>query len=187
MKTLVFILALLAQQHQQMTRPTPEEIAAARAAAMPGPEHTELAALAGTWDIEMTFTMGPGLNMTMSGRGTNRMILGDRFLISEASGKDPKSGYAVETFSIYGFDRRSNDFTIMQYDSTGTYGVGAIGKRAAGANEVSMRGEMSEHGGIKKYDMVLRWIDRDTYVVEVFFHLPEGRSKIVDVMHKRIK
>jgi hypothetical protein len=107
--------------------------------------------------------------------------------VAEASGTDPKSGYAVETFSIYGFDRRTNDFTIMQYDSTGTYGVGATGKRAAGANDVSMRGEMAEHGGIKKYDMVLRWVDRDTYVVEVFFHLPEGRTKIVDVMHKRTK
>ena len=120
-------------------------------------------------------------------RGVNTMVLGGRFLMATTTSREPKSGLAVDTMSIYGFDRRNGNFTIVAYDTMGTYYVTAAGKKAPGANEVVMKGEVEEHGGMKKYDMVLRWVDRDTYVTEIIFYLPQGPLKIVDITHRRVK
>ena len=187
MKTLALLLALVAHQQQQMKPPTPEEMQAAMAAMAPGPEHKELEALAGTWDLEITYAMGTGQKMSFAGRGVNTMILGGRFLTATTASREPKSGLAVDTLSIYGFDRRNGNFTIVAYDTMGTYYVTAAGKKAAGASQVVMKGEVEEHGGIKKYDMVVRWVDRDTYVTEIVFYLPQGPLKIVDITHRRVK
>lgn len=94
---------------------------------------------------------------------------------------------SVESLSIYGFDRRTNEYTVVGYDTMGTYYVTAAGKREAGANEVVMQGEIEEHGDVKKYDMVLRWADADTHVTEIIFHMPDGELKIAEMTFTRVK
>lgn len=169
-----------------MKPPTPEEMQQMMALLAPGPEHKDFEPLAGTWDMSIAFNMG-GPMMTFTGRAVNTMILGGRFLKSESIGKDPASGMEIEALSIYGFDRRTGEFTIVGYDTFGTYYVTAAGKKAPGAKTVVMQGEVAEHGSIKKYDMVLRWIDANTYVSEIVFHLPEGDLKVAEITYRRAR
>lgn len=133
MTTIVLLATLMGQpQQQQMKAPTPEEMKAAMAALAPGPEHKDFDPLVGTWDLDITYSMG-SQKMAFPGRGVNRLILGGRFLTAETTSKEPSSGLSVETLSVYGFDRRTGDFTIVAYDTMGTYYVTAAGKKAAGA------------------------------------------------------
>ena len=191
MKTFLLAAALLvavpaAAQDGQMTPPTPEEVQQMMALMGPGPEHKDLASLAGAWDMDITFNMG-GPPMKVSGRAENTLILGGRFLKSETKGHAPVMGIDIESLSIYGFDRRTSEYTVVGYDTMGTYYVTAAGRKAPGAGEVVMQGEIEEHGGTKQYDMVLRWVDADTYVSEIIFKFPAGPMKIAEMTFTRVK
>ena len=191
MKTFLLAAALLvavpaAAQDSQMTPPTPEEMQQMMALMGPGPEHKDFETLAGTWDMDITFNMG-GPPMKVSGRAENTLILGGRFLKSETKGHAPAMGVDIESLSIYGFDRRTNEYTVVGYDTMGTYYVTAAGKKTPGAGEVVMQGEIEEHGGTKQYDMVLRWVDANTYISEIIFKFPSGPMKIAEMTFTRAK
>jgi hypothetical protein len=145
----------------------------------------------------MTFNMGGSQPKSMSARGTstNRMILGGRFVISEYvadSAMGPAYGdVKVETVSIYGFDRRTKEYTTIGLDTMGTYYVTAAGT-ARPDKTIVMSGEtLDDHSGSKgmrKYDMVLKVIDPDTYITQIIFkftNMPD--LKIVEVVHRRAK
>ena len=176
------------------TKPSPEAIQKMLEPMKPVAEHQELATLAGRWTQEVTYSMG-GPPMKSSGTVTNRMVLGGRFLISEGGSANPAGpgmgDPIVETMSIYGFDRRTKEFTIVHLDTLGTYYVAAAGNRTE-PRTVVMRGEtLDDHAGaqaMRKYDMVLKFIDADTYVTEIIFHFP-GRAPqtVVSVTHRRLK
>jgi hypothetical protein len=164
-------------------------------AAQPAAEHRELAALAGRWNLQVTYNAGGGKTMTATGTAENRMVLGGRFLISESTSSVPAGApagmKAIDSMRIYGFDRRTSTFTIVELDSMGTYWVTAAGtKKEAGM--IVMSGEtLDDHGGtreMRQYDMVLRVIDRDTYAAEVVFKFANRAPvKLVEILHTRVK
>ena len=191
MRALALIATLLAAvpayaQDPQMKPPTPEEMQAMMAMMGPGPEHKDFEPLAGTWDMDIVFNMG-GPPMKVAGRAVNTLILGGRFLQSSTKGHAAAMGMDIESLSIYGFDRRTSEYTVVGYDTMGTYYVTAAGKRAPGAKEVVMQGEIDEHGGVKEYDMVLRWVDANTYVSEIIFKFPTGPMKIAEMTFRRAR
>lgn len=164
-------------------------------AAQPSPEHRELGALAGRWNLEVTYNAGNGKTMTATGTAENRMVLGGRFLISESTSSVPAGApagmTAIDSMRIYGFDRRTRTFTIVELDSLGTYWVTAAGTKKD-ANTIVMSGEtLDDHGGapeMRQYDMVLRVIDRDTYAAEVIFKFANRPPvTLVEMLHRRIK
>jgi hypothetical protein len=174
------------------TQPTPAQVERMLEPLRPTAEHQELAVLAGRWRQEVTYAMG-GPPMKATGIVTNRMILGGRFLVSEGTSNNP-SGIGdptVEFMSVYGFDRRTRDFTIVAFDTMGTYYVTAAGTKTSGGT-VLMSGETPEYeagrAATRKYDMVLKVIDADTYLSEIIFKFP-GRpdQTIVSVTHTRMK
>lgn len=77
---LVLSSTVVAAAQQQ---PTPEQMKAMLEGMKPSAEHRELAALEGRWALEISYNMGPGQTMRARGTGTNRMILGGRFLASD--------------------------------------------------------------------------------------------------------
>ena len=194
MRALALAAVLLAaipahDQDQQMKPPSPDEMQAMMAMMGPGPEHKDFEPLAGTWDMDITFNMG-GPPMKVSGRAVNTLILGGRFLKSETKGHAPVMGVDVESLSIYGFDRRTNEYTVVGYDTMGTYYVTAAGKKQPGAKEVVMQGWIEEDApvsGRMDYDMVLRWVDADTYVSEIIFKFPAGPTKVAEMTFRRAK
>jgi hypothetical protein len=174
--------------------PTPDQMKAMVEQTRPGAPHRELAALEGRWNLEITYNMGRPMKTT--GTATNRMVLGGRFLVSESRAEMPAAAgmmgdNRLETMRIYGFDRRTNEYTIIELDTMGTYWVSAAG-RGADPRAIVMSGEtMDDHGGsreTRRYDMVLRVLDPDTYVTEIVFKFPNRPDlKIVEVLHRRIK
>lgn len=184
--------ATLAGAQQQ---PTPEQMNAMLEQMKPGKEHRTLASLEGKWTVDVTYRMGNGPVMKATGLTTNRMILGGRFLESSATSTiSAGPGFGdptVESLTIYGFDRRTNEFTILGLDTMGTYWVSAAGLME-GKNTIVMAGEtLDDHAGSKemrKYNMVLRIVDPDTYVTEVIFKFRDRPDlKIVEIVHRRVK
>ena len=199
MKSLVLAIVLVTaaaaptaapRQHQQ---PTAEQKKAMVERGQPGAPHRELAALEGRWTQEVTYSMGA---TAMKGRGTttNRMILGGRFLVSEHTSTIAAGAMGdikMDAMSIYGFDRRTNEYTIVELDTMGTYWVTAAGAPREDKSIVMSGETLDDHGGareMRKYDMVLRVIDAGTYVTEIIFKFA-GRppTKLVEALHRRIK
>jgi Protein of unknown function (DUF1579) len=186
------LLTLTASSAFAQAQPTPEQMAAMLEEMRPTTEHQDLAKLTGRWNQEVTWSMG-GAPVKAAGVVTNRLILGGRFLVSEGSSNNPLGfgDSTIELMTIYGFDRRTGDYTIVGYDSFGTYYVTAAGKKTT-AGLVLMHGETLEHEAgtkaLRKYDMTLRLVDANTYITEVIFKVPgQPDQTIASVTHRRIQ
>ncbi len=196
MKSLTLAAALLiavpasAQDPQALPQQTAEEQQKQMELMGPGPEHAALEALVGAWDERVTFNMG-GPPIKSTGRAVNTMILGGRFLKTESRNADAASGMNTESLSTFGFDRRTGEYTVVGFDTMGTYYVTGKGKRDAGAPQVVMQGELDETIGGQpmrmKYDMVLRWIDADHYGMDIIFHTPQGDMTVAEIRYARVK
>jgi hypothetical protein len=158
----------------------------------PTAEHALLAGLEGRWTQDATYQMG-GPPMQATGTITNRLVLGGRFLVSEGTSNNPM-GFGdptVEVMSVYGFDRRVNQYTVVGFDTMGTYYVTAAGTRRQDG-VVLMSGETLEiEAGtreMRRYDMTLRVVDADTYITEIIFKFPGMPDQtVVSIRHRRIK
>jgi hypothetical protein len=187
---IAMLIAVSASTAFAQTQPSKAEIEKMLESLRPTTEHTVLAQLEGRWTMEGTFLLG-GPPMKATGTTTNRMILGGRFLVSEGTSNNP-SGMGdptIGSMSIYGFDRRTKDFTIVGYDTMGTYYVTAAGKKAQDG-KIVMAGETLEHEGgtaiTRKYEMTLKIVDANTYVSEVIFKFPgQPDLTIVSMTHRR--
>ena len=164
---------------------TPEMMQAAMAAAMPGPEHDRLAILAGEWDMDITFAVAPGQTQRVTGVAHNRMILGGRFLVSDARANEPLMGQIIESSTIYGYDRRAKEYTLIGLDTFGTYYVTAAGSGTG--QRVVMPGRVVDptSGREERYDMLLEWVDADEYVTEIRFKTADGEFTAVRSVHRR--
>ena len=192
---LALLLVSLASSAQQ--QPTPEQMKAMLAEMQAGPQHRVLASLEGKWTLDVTYNMGGPQAKPMKARGTatNHMILGGRFLMSEGVSDNPAGpelgGAKVEMVGIYGFDRRTKEYTTIGLDTMGTYWVTAAGVMKPD-KAIVMAGEtLDDHAGskeLRKYDMVLKVVDADTYLTQVIFkfaNMPD--LKIVEIVHRRVK
>lgn len=95
-------------------------------AAKPVEEHKRLAELTGPWKVTTRLWFEPaGEPQVASGTGTGRAILGGRFVVIDA---DVKGAMGTESMTIFGFDRRTNDYTMIGLDTLGTYWISAAGK-----------------------------------------------------------
>lgn len=157
--------------------PPPEVIERVRALSQPGPEHTVLSGLSGTWDQEIRVWPEPGGEaMTSKGVGTAKMMLGGRFL--EIRSVTDMFGVQGESISIIGFDRRHEEFTILGLDTFGTYWVAAAG--AVVGDTIVMRGRDTDPviGHTQEYEFRVHVRDADTWTLEIVF---------LDEMHTRGK
>lgn len=171
-------------KQQELMRKAMEKI-------MPGPEHEALTSLAGEWQVDITVWPAPGKDPKVSsGRATNRVVLGGRFLESVWSGT--MMGMPVENLTILGFDRRMQKFTSVVFDTFGTYYVTAAGERDSASHTVIMKGNEGqaalEHE--HDYEFHLALIDRDTYAWSVVFRDPvtssgTGNFKMMELTFRR--
>ncbi|HYH45509.1 MAG TPA: DUF1579 family protein [Thermoanaerobaculia bacterium] len=159
-------------------------MAAAREMAKPVAEHQKLAALAGTWD--QTYQM-PGAP-PLKGTSVNTPILGGRFLELKVAGGE--GDFRVEGLTVLGFDRRANQYTLVGFDTWGTYYVTAAGAWDEAAKAWKLPGENKDPqtGRTETYTFVLRPEGPDRYVMEVLFHMPDGQTvKAVEITSTRRK
>jgi hypothetical protein len=189
---LVFGIAASSALSQEKTSAADKaKIAAYMELAKPGPEHKQLESLVGSWDQEIKFWMEPGKPpMTFKATCQNRMILGGRFLVSEAKGGT--GPMAFESMIILGFDRRSKKFTTIGFDTFGTYSVAAAGPYDESKKAIVMYGEDVDPalGHTQKYNMVATIVSPTKYITEVVFKDPEHTHglpefKMVEITHTK--
>jgi len=115
--------------------------------AQPGPEHARFAQMVGTWDMEMTLWPEPGAEaLTTSGVVEAELILGGRYLMQTTV--IAEGFFASEGISILGFDRRSEEYTLLGLDTIGTYWVSAQGPRGRLVGR-RLRPDFRRHPGVR--------------------------------------
>lgn len=133
--------------------------AAAMERMRPGPEHQQLAALAGTWQTTGKFWMAPDTPPTeSSGTSTMTMIMDGRFLRESHQGAFMGQPFTGE--ATVGFDRTAQQHVVTWIDSMGT---GMITMRSAAGGDgktITYRGDMACPMDGKTYAV------RETFTVE---------------------
>ena len=179
------IAGVSATAPQNPAPPTAEQIERMKAIYVPSAPHRDLERLSGEWDQEVEYASG-NTRVRAKGRVSNRVALGGRFVVSEGRARQDGGSLDVESIFLFGYDGRTREHTAILLDTFGTYYVTATGTAAIPLSEVVMRGETIEGKGTKKFDVVLRWLDQDTYRTEIVFHIP-GREPVLAVAatHRR--
>lgn len=191
---LVFLPASVVVAQQELT---PEEQAELQAEymrmAQPGEAHELIAQLEGEWEQEIRFWMSPGADPIVStGSAQCEMILGGRFLSCEAEGGSGQN--AMESLTILGYDNRHKHYTLIGFDTWGTYYVTAAGDYDPDTKTIVLSGVDTDPvmGMEQVYDMTLEFVDEDKYISAVIFKNPEMTGgaeefKMVEVINTRVK
>jgi hypothetical protein len=92
--------------------------------------------------------------MIATGSSTGRSIIGGRFLILETT---MKGAFDAESMNLFGFDRRTGDYTMTGVDTLGTYAISAAGKYDEVQKGVVLHGSYAQppSGTEQKYHF--RW------------------------------
>lgn len=96
--------------------------------AKPVAQHQRLADLTGDWNVTTKLWFDPaGQPKVATGKGKGRLILGGRFAVVET---DLGGELPSQSMTIFGFDRRTDEYTLVGLDTLGTYWIDAAGKAA---------------------------------------------------------
>jgi hypothetical protein len=155
----------------------------------PGEQHQLLATMAGNWEMSIQMWGKPGMEpMKSTAKGQNEMILGGRFLRVASSGQ--MMGMKTESMTLMGFDGRSEKFTLVGFDTMGTYYVTAEGDYDAESKTFVLSGT-SEHpkfGFSETYQFQLKLVSDDEHVMSLYFDQPDGSQfKMVEITYRRAK
>ena len=148
--------------------------------AKPVASHDRLRTFVGRWNVISKMWMSPGeAPLTANGTATGRMILGGRFLQLDTSLAGP---FGAESLTILGFDRRTNDYTMVGYDTLGTYYITAAGKHDATRNALVLDGSYAQppHGGMQSYRFVLEQPRATEHRMRLYFAMPDGKDTLVN-------
>jgi hypothetical protein len=177
-----------AEDSPKTKQPTTDDVMAMYAEmGKPVSEHRRLESFTGTWRVTAKMWFGPGEPPKVStGTATGRLILGGRFLQIDAT---TKGVFASDSLTLMGFDRRTNDYTMVGYDTHGTYYITAAGKESADKSIV-LNGSYLQppHGGEQKYRFVWSAPSPDRHLMTLFFGLPDGKEMLVaEMSYERAK
>lgn len=155
----------------------------------PGPQHLEMAKRAGTWHHSVKYFMEPGGPPTsIESEAVSTMVLGGRFLKMESKGQF--MGQPFEGLSMMGYDRRSDLYTLVAYDTMGTYYVTGEGTIDEKTGILKMPGTTHDpkSGATERYYFLFRDMQPDSYVFEIWFYTPDDKEfKVVEMTCTRKK
>ena len=96
------------------------------AALPPGPEHARLTAMAGTWDVDMTFRFRPdGPPMAVKATSTIRPLLGGLFIEEAIEGT--LNGTPFATLAWTGFNTSTRQYEATRIATTNTARIAETG------------------------------------------------------------
>ena len=148
-------------------------------AAQPGPNHKFLAQFAGTWEGTVKMWMGPGEPEVTKGVSENTMILGGRYLRQEVVGT--AMGKPFHGMGLTGYDNVSKQFVMTWVDDMGTgieTGTGSLDASGKVLNSMSTFNDPMT-GGATKTRGVLRIVDPDKHVMEMYGAGPDGKEMLM--------
>jgi hypothetical protein len=156
-------------------------------AATPGPEHQQMAKMAGKWKLQVVAWMAPGAPpMKSEGTAEFRTILGGRYLEQEVHGSmgdQPFEGRGLE-----GFDNITKTRFGTWVDSMGTGPMVMKGKCAAGAKTCMLKGKVSDALAGKEVAVseTITIKDDNTFTFEMQGPGPDGKQfKTLEIVYTR--
>ena len=184
---LLVVAVSVAAFAEEPKKPSADEVMAMyMEMAKPVAGHERLRSFAGRWNMTLKFWMDPTQPpQEFRGTATWRMVLGGRFL--QLDGKTT-GNLESESLTLMGFDRRTDDYTLVGYDTLGTYYITAAGK--PGSDGIVLHGSYLQppHGGEQKYRFVWKSSTPDAHTMELFFALPDGKEmKVAETVYRRVK
>ena len=191
MKHLIVVLlavaAALVAFAEEPKKPSSDEMMAMYMdMAKPVAGHDRLRSLAGRWNMTLKLWMDPSEPpQEFAGTAAGKMVLGGRFL--QLDGKTT-GNLESESLTLMGFDRRTDDYTLVGYDTLGTYYITAAGK--PGTEGVVLHGSYLQppHGGEQKYRFVWKSPSADSHTMELFFVMPDGKEvRVAETVYRRAK
>jgi hypothetical protein len=186
----VMVIAASALAEEAKKAPSAEEQAAMEKymkAATPGPEHQQMAKMAGKWKLQVTMWMAPGAPPTKSdGTAEFRPILGGRYLEEEVHGS--MGDQPFEGRGVQGFDNVTKQHFGTWMDSMSTGPMVMRGKCGADGKKCAMKGKVSDAVAGKEVPVtsVMTAKDDNTYVFEMTAPAPDGKQfKTLEIVYTR--
>jgi hypothetical protein len=166
----------------------PPSLADIEKASRPGPEHKVLDPLAGEWTYTAKCWMKPGEGpQEMSGKSTRRWILGGRFLQEEVGNEKPAADF--KGLGLTGYDKARKKYTVAWVDSMTTAIQTSYGSVDKDGKVFTYRNEALcplTNQNIKGRD-VLRIVDQDKHVLEMYKELDGKEVKVMEITYARQK
>jgi uncharacterized protein DUF1579 len=137
----------------------------------PGPEHKAMGKQAGSWDVVMTL---PG-NIKATGKMTCKMECGGLWLVRDIETKFGNIPFHYK--GLDGYDPVKKKYISVQFDSLTTVPTLLEGTYDETTKTVTQTGEARDFDGSpEKIKSVLKNIDDDHQLVEVFRIFPDGKE-----------
>lgn len=174
MKRILLILVIATSAVAQQQGSVDEMMASYAEMSKPVPEHRRLEARAGKLDVTTKLWLDPTRPpVVFRGSGEAKMILGGRFLqvTTKLHGKT-----SAEALQLFGFDTRTNEYTLTGFDTLGTYAISAAGKYDETQNAMILAGSYLEPptNEERKYRFVMKGD-----VFSLYFAMPDGKEMLV--------
>ena len=137
----------------------------------PGPEHEVLKKMAGTWNAKATM-----MGMEFPGTQTNKMALGDLWLMQDYSGEMGGQPYAGHGF--IGFDPEKKQYGAVWIDSMSTALEPMTGKYDAEKKELRFEQDTTNPmtGEPMTGKLVYRLAEADKFSFHMFMPGPDGQD-----------
>lgn len=152
---LVLLLPVLAVAADGQPDPAAMQAAMAQMAAT-GPQHTELARLAGAWQVQSTLWMAPGAPpQTSTGSAVFTVVLGGRWVRQEYRGT--MMGQPYEGVGMLGFDGLAQRFVATWHDNASTMQTAMTGESNDGGRTITYTSTL-EHCPITGGPLAFRYV-----------------------------
>lgn len=189
-----FLVAQAALAAQQAAKPAAKPAMDEKAmmeiymkAATPGPEHQEMAKMAGNWKLEVTSWMAPGAPPEKSAAtAVFEPLLGGRYMRQMVKGE--MGGMPYEGMGIEGFDNVSKEKFGVWVDSMGTGAMVSRGKCSAGARSCTMTGSMNDPltGKPSKVREVMTRSSDNSFTFDMYGPDPAGKEfRMMQIVYTR--
>lgn len=158
-------------------------------AATPGPEHQQMAKMAGKWKLQTTMWMAPGAPpMKSEGSAEFTSILGGRYLMQEVHGT-MGDGQPFEGRGIDAYDNVTQMHESSWVDNMGTGLMVMRGKCAAGAKSCTMKGKVADAMAGKEVPVssTMTVKDDNTFTFEMSGQGKDGKPfKSLEIVYTRV-
>lgn len=172
---------------QEMTPEMQKMMEQCAKAATPGPQHKQLAALAGAWDVTSKFWMDPNAPASESkGISKVKTVLGGRWVVEEFDGEMPQGPFSG--MSITGFDNVKKKYVNFWMDTMGTGAMTSEGSADPSGKIITYTCSFDDPmiGKTKTFRSISRIISESKHTFEMFDKSPDGKEfKCLDIVYTR--
>jgi hypothetical protein len=149
------------------------------------PEHARLAALAGTWDVEMTFKFRPdGPSVPVKGTSTIRSLLGGLFIEEKIDGT--LNGTPFTTLAWTGYNTGSKQYEATRIASTNTARIAEAGSYDEATRQFELKADYPLAGETWHQRTLIQLLSADAMIATSYLSfgtVPEWKA--VEIKYTR--